>query len=130
MSGIQDRDEAILDASEKAKEVISKTVSATVKEIEVDGYKFTVDTDTLDDVESLEIIERIENKGQVAAVIPLLKQILGVTQYEKMKSAFSELDAKAHAEKHPSDKEYKGRFRVEQLSKVYLAIIEKFDPKG
>lgn len=104
--------------------------SNTIKQVEVDGYKFTVDTDALDDVESLEIIERIENKGQVAAVVPLLKQILGAYEYEKMKSAFSEIDYNEHIKKFPDHKDYKGRFRVEKLSNVYLAIIEKFDPKG
>lgn len=101
-----------------------------IKEIEVEGYKFTVNTDNVDDVESLEIIERIENSGQVAAVIPLLKQILGATEYQKMKTAFSDIDAKKHAETKPDDKEYKGRMRVEHLSAVYLAIIDAFDPKG
>lgn len=99
---------------------------SAVKEIEVDGYKFTVDTDLLDDVDTLELIERIENKGQVAAVLPLLKQILGDIEYERMKAAFTEMDAKAHA----AEVDYKPRFRVEKLSDVYLAIIEKFDPKG
>lgn len=107
----------------------AETEKSTIKDIEVDGYKFTVDTDSLDDVESLEIIERIENSGQVAAVIPLLKQILGDAEYNKMKVAFSELDAKKHAETHPDDKAYKGRFRIEKLSAVYLAIIDQFDPK-
>lgn len=103
----------------------TEQTKSTIKEIEVDGYKFTVDTDRLDDVEALEIIERIENKGQVAAVVPLLKLILGNQEYQKMKVAFAELDAKAH----PDDKDYNGRFRVEKLSNVYLAIIAKFDPK-
>lgn len=103
--------------------------NSTVKEIEVDGYKFTVDTDILDDVEALEFIERIENKGQVAAVLPLLKFLLSQQEYEKMQKAFVEMDAKAHAEKHPDDKNYRPRFRISKLNAVYMAIIEKFDPK-
>lgn len=111
-------------ADEAAKE------QSTVKDIEVAGYKFTVDTDLLDDVESLEFIERIENKGQVAAVLPLLKHILGNEQYEQMKAAFIEMDGKEHAEKHPEAKDYKPRFRVQRLTDVYMAIIDGFDPKG
>ena len=102
----------------------------SIKEIEVGGYKFTVDTDRLDDVESLEIVERIENKGHVAAVIPLLKQIVGDAEYEKMKQAYAKIDAEAHAKEFPDDKDYKGRMRMDTLSDIYLAIIEKFDPKG
>lgn len=98
----------------------------TIHEIEVDGIKFTVDTDLLDDVDSLEIIERIENKGQTAAVLPLLQHILGSEQYNDLKAKFTAKDAEKHAEV----KDYKPRFRIEQLSDVYLAIIEKFDPKG
>lgn len=101
-----------------------------VKEIEVGGYIFTVDTDLLDDVESLEFIERIENKGQVAAVLPLLKFILGAEQYRKMQAYFVEKDTKDHAEKYPEDKDYRGRMRISALNDVYMAIIEKFDPKG
>lgn len=99
--------------------------NSAIKDIEVHGYKFTVDTDRLDDVESLEIIERIENKGQVAAVVPLLKLILGIAEYEKMKAAFTEIDVKDHAD----DKDYKGRMRIEHLSDVYLAIMDAFSPK-
>lgn len=102
----------------------------SIKEIEVDGYKFNVDTDLLDDIESLEIIERIENKGQVAAVLPLLKLILGIEEYEKLKAYFVKKDGEDHKAKNPEDTNYKPRMRVEKLSDVYLAIIEKFDPKG
>jgi len=98
----------------------------TVKEIDVRGYKFTVDTDRLDDVESLALIERIENKGQIAAVLPLLQLILGSDEFEKLKAHFIAEDAKAHEGKEG----YKSRMRIEILSDVYLAIIEKFDPKG
>lgn len=98
---------------------------SSIKEITVEGYTFTVDTDLLDDVESLEFIERIENKGQVAAVLPLLKFILGAETYEGLKAHFTKLDAEEHA----AEPDYKGRFRIGKLNDVYLAIIEKFDPK-
>lgn len=106
----------------------AKTTS--VKDIEVDGYKFQADLDLLDDVEAFEIIDRIENKGQVAAIVPLLTFLIGAPEYEKMKAHFAEQDAKAHAEKAPEDKAYKGRFRISKLNDVYVAIIAKYDPKG
>ncbi len=49
---------------------------STVKDVDVKGYKFNVDTDLLDDVDSLEYIERIENQGQTAVVLSLLKHIM------------------------------------------------------
>lgn len=101
-----------------------------VKDIEVDGYKFTVDTDLLDDVDSLEYLERIENKGQVAAVLPLLKHIMGVAEYEKLKAYFIEKDGKDHKVANPEAKDYRPRMRMEKLQEVYIAILDKFDPKG
>lgn len=96
------------------------------QEIEIDGYKFTVDVDLIDDVDSLEYLERIENKGQVAAVLPLLKHIMGVPEYEKLKAYFVEKDGKDHADVEG----YRPRMRMEKLQEVYIAILEKFDPKG
>ena len=43
-----------------------------------------------------------------------------------MKSHFAKADAAAH----PDQVGYKGRFRLSKLQQVYLAIVEKFDPKG
>lgn len=103
---------------------------STVQEIDVKGYKFKVDTDLLDDVDSLDFIERIENKGQIGVVLPLLKHIMGVKEFEKMKAFYVEADGKEHAEKHPDDKDYKPRMRMSLLEPIYLAIVEKFDPKG
>ena len=102
----------------------SKTKS-TIHELEVDGYKFTVDTDLLDDVEAFEYIDRIENKGQTAGIVPLIKFLIGDEGYNNMKAHF----AKSDAEEHKDQKDYKGRFRVSKLSDIYLAIIEKFNPK-
>lgn len=103
-----------------------KTTENTVKEIDVKGYKFTVDTDLLDDVDSLEYIERIESQGQTAVVLSLLKHIMGNEEFDKLKAHFIAEDAKAHEGKEG----YKARMRIEVLSDTYLAIIEKFDPKG
>lgn len=85
------------------------------KELEFEGYKFKVDTDLLDDVEAFEIIDRIENKGQVAAVVPLLEFLIGKDGFADMKAHFVKKE---------------GRFRVSKLSKIYEVIVENFDPKG
>ncbi len=97
-----------------------------IKELEAEGIKFTVNTDLLDDVEAFEHIDRIENKGQVAAIVPLLTFLIGDEGYAKMKADFVALDAK----EHDGEEGYKARFRVSKLSKVYEAIVENFDPKG
>lgn len=96
-----------------------------VKELELDGIKFTVDTDLLDNVEAFEHIDRIENKGQVAAIVPLLLFLIGEEGYNKIKADFTAADAK----EHEGEPDYKGRFRVTKLSKVYEVIIENFNPK-
>lgn len=85
------------------------------KELEIDGYKFIVDTDLLDDVEAFEIIDRIENKNEVTAVVPLLKFLIGEKGYDDMKAHFVKKE---------------GRFRVTKLSQVYQVIVADFDPKG
>ena len=104
----------------------TEQANGTVKEIEVDGYKFMVDTDLLDDVETFELIDRIENKNQIAAIVPLLEFIIGPAAYQQMKAHFATADAAAHVDQEG----YKGRFRLSKLQQVYLAIVEKFDPKG
>lgn len=107
----------------------------TIKDVTVDGYTFTVDTDLLDDVEAFEYIDRIENKGQVAAIAPLLTFMIGQKGYNEMKEHFTKADGELHAKElkeagKPADPDYKPRFRVQKLNDVYLAIIEQFDPKG
>ena len=87
---------------------------ATTKELEYDGYKFKVDTDMLDDVEVFEQVERIENKHQLTAIVPLLEVLIGKTGYQQMKEYFVKKD---------------GRFKITKLSKVYEVIINNFDPK-
>lgn len=107
-----------------------KKPASKVKEVTVEGYAFTVDTDLLDDVEAFEYIDRIENKGQVAAIVPLLKFLISDKGYDEMKAHFTKVDSDEHAKANPDDKDYKGRFRVSKLNEVYMAIIEQFDPKG
>lgn len=92
----------------------TKTKKSEPVELTFEGYKFKVDTDLLDDVEAFEIIDRIENKNQVTAIVPLLKFLIGDDGYTKMKAHFVKKE---------------GRFRVSKLSKVYELIVENFDPK-
>lgn len=84
-------------------------------EIEFDGYKFTVDTAMLDDVEIVDLIERIEAGKSLKATVEFLHYLIGVDGYEKMKAFFVKRD---------------GRFKLTALTRIYYAIFEKFDPKG
>lgn len=85
-----------------------------LKELEAEGYKFTVDTDLLDDVEAFEHIDRIENKNQVTAIVPLMEFLIGKEGFADMKAYFVKKE---------------GKFRVTKLTKVYQVIIDNFDPK-
>lgn len=102
-----------------------KTEQNTIKEVEVNGYKFNVDTDLIDDVDTLEYIERIESRGEASAVLPLLRHIMGVEEFNKLKAHFVKEDGEAHKDQ----KNYKPRMRMQAMNDTYLAIIEKFDPK-
>jgi hypothetical protein len=84
-------------------------------EIDYEGYKFTVDTDLLDNVEIVDLIERIEGGKSLKAVVEFLYYLIGKDGYEKMQAYFVEKE---------------GRFKLTRLSRVYYAIFEKFDPKG
>ena len=44
----------------------NKAVSSGVKELSLDGVKFTVDTDLLDDVDAFALINKIENENQIS----------------------------------------------------------------
>lgn len=88
--------------------------NANIKELEFEGYKFKVDTDLIDDVEMLEVLDRIENKNQISAIVPFLHFLIGKDGYEQMKAHFTKKD---------------GKFRATKLAEVYKVIINNFDPK-
>ena len=98
----------------------------SIKEIKVGDYTFTADLDRLDDVEAFEIIDAIENRGRIAAIVTLLELLVGREEYVKLRDHFAVLDAQLHSETEG----YKGRMRLDKLNEVYMAIIEKYDPKG
>lgn len=83
-------------------------------DIEYDGYKFTVDSALLDDVEIVDLIERIEAGKSLKATVEFLYYLIGKDGYEQMKAFFVKRD---------------GRFKLTKLTRIYYAIFEKFDPK-
>lgn len=93
----------------------TKPAETPLKEIEVEGYKFKVNTDLLDDVEAFAHIDRVEDKGQVTALVPLMEFLVGKQGFADMKAHFVKAD---------------GKFRMSKLIKVYEAVIAEFDPKG
>ena len=103
-----------------------KTISNGKKELELDGVKFVVDTDLLDDVEAFELINKIENQNQITAVVPLMHFLVGKEEFERIRDEFTKLDAEAHKD----EEGYKPRLRIGKLGEIYQVIIKNFDPKG
>lgn len=95
------------------------------KELELDGVKFTVDTDLLDDVDAFALINKIENENQITAVVPLMHFLVGKEEFERIRTEFTALDAKAHE----GEEGYKPRLRIGKLGEIYQTIIKNFDPK-
>ncbi len=92
-----------------------KEFKGEIKDVNFDGYEFQVDTNVLDDVEIVELIDLIENKQNLKAIVDFLIYLLGEDGYKSMKEYFVKKD---------------GRFKLSSLSKIYQAIFENFDPKG
>lgn len=83
-------------------------------DVEFDGYKFVVDSALLDDVEIVDLIDRIEAGKSLKATVEFLHYLIGKDGYEQMKEYFVKRD---------------GRFKLTKLTRIYYAIFEKFDPK-
>lgn len=79
-----------------------------------DGFEFSVDTDIIDDVEVLEMIDQIGTGAKPGLMIAFIKQLLGDKGYDKMKAYFVEKD---------------GKFRLTKLTAIVELIFESFDPK-
>lgn len=92
----------------------SKT-SDTTKEVDIEGYKLKVDYDLVDDVENLELINKIEQGGYLYGIIEFLVKIVGQSEYDALKAHF--------VEKY-------GKLSLTKLGEIYQKIFEQFDPKG
>lgn len=103
-----------------------KQETSTTKELEIEGYKFKVDTDLLDDVEAFALINKIENDNQITAVVPLMEFLVGKEGFDGLKEHFKKIDA----EEHKEEPNYKPRLRIAKLGEIYKVIIANFDPKG
>lgn len=95
------------------------------KELDLEGYKFKVDLDLLDDVEAFALINKIENENQVTAIVPLMHFLIGKPAFTEMKAHFTQKDAEAHA----NVPGYHPRLRLAKLGDIYKLIIKNFDPK-
>lgn len=89
--------------------------SASVKDVTVDGYTFKVDTNIIDDVDNLELINKIENAGYLYGIIEFLQKIIGQDGYDNLKAHFVAQE---------------GKLSLTKLGKIYEAIFKEFDPKG
>lgn len=89
-------------------------ITPEIKKVDFDGYELTINTDLLDDIRIVDLIDRIETKKELKAIVEFLHYLIGRDEYEKMIKFFADRD---------------GRFRLTQLSKLYYVIFEQFDPK-
>lgn len=102
---------------DQAKDEINKAadnIKSEIVEVEYQGYKFKVDTGLLDDVDALEMIDSIENQNNMMSIVGFLDYLIGKDGYTQMKAYFVEKE---------------GRFKISTMSKIYVAIFDKFDPK-
>lgn len=86
-----------------------------VKDVTIDGYTFKVDTNIIDDVDNLELINKIENGGYLYGIIEFLQKIIGQDGYDQLKAHFVQAE---------------GKLSLTKLGKIYEAIFKEFDPKG
>lgn len=93
----------------------AETPKPEIKDVTIDGYTFKVNFDMVDDVDNVELIDKIENQQNLKAIVDFLQNLLGADEYENLKAYFVKKD---------------GRFRLSKLGDVYQAIFEQFDPKG
>lgn len=103
----------IADVKAKAAEV-ADALKGELIDVEFEGYKFKVDTGLLDDVDALDLIDRIENQSNMKAIVDFLHYLIGPEAYEDMKAYFVKKD---------------GRFKISKLTQIYVTIFDKFDPK-
>lgn len=90
------------------------TLPTDVRDFEFEGYKFKVDVNLIDDVDAFEIIDRIENKGQFAAIVPLFRFLVGNDGYDKMRAYFVKKD---------------GKFKATTLINIYKLVLGNLGPK-
>lgn len=89
--------------------------NATTKEVDIEGYKLAVDYDLVDDVDNLELINKIEQGGYLYGIIEFLVKIVGQSEYDALKAHF--------VEKY-------GKLSLTKLGEIYQKIFEQFSPKG
>lgn len=89
--------------------------SETTKEVDIEGYKLTVDYDLVDDVDNLELINKIEQGGYLYGIIEFLQKIVGQDEYDNLKAYFVKKE---------------GKLSLTKLGEIYQKIFEQFSPKG
>lgn len=85
---------------------------STIKTVEVDGYKLTVDMDALDDVRFLEMADR--EVSQPSVIIEMLKLVVGENGYKDMESYFVKKE---------------GKLRISTIRKSFDKLLSVYDPK-
>lgn len=92
----------------------SDPANTELKDVTVDGYTFQVDMSLVDDVDNVELVDKIENEHNLKAIVEFLQKLLGADGYDKLRAYYVEKD---------------GRFKLSKLGEIYQAIFEQFNPK-
>lgn len=85
---------------------------ANTKNVEVDGYKLSVDLDNFDDVRFFEMSEQLGERPKL--IIDILKIGIGEAEYNKMEKYFVKKD---------------GRFKMSVATEAVNKILDVTDPK-
>lgn len=83
------------------------------KNLEFEGFKFKIDTSAVDDMEFLELSEKVSSGG-IEFYPKLVRKLLGDDTYESAKAYF--------ADKY-------GKFSATKCSQLFSKAIEQADPK-
>lgn len=84
----------------------------TIKKIKVDGVELTVDLKNVDDMDFLELSDRVQK--DITAYPALLKMLIGEETYSKVREHY---------------KKKNGKFTTNDASNIFESILKLVDPK-
>lgn len=84
------------------------------KKIVVDSIEYIFNEDYVDDMEVLELSDKVQSEGGITAYPALLRKLIGDEKYKEASDHY---------------KEKNGRFKVTDAQAIFDAIIKAVDPK-
>lgn len=84
------------------------------KKIVVDGIEYIFNEDCIDDMEFLELSDKVQSEDGITAYPALLRKLIGEDKYKEASNHY---------------KKKNGRFKVTDAETIFDAIIKAVDPK-